>query len=92
VKLLYDIYHMQIMEGDIIRTIQENIKLHLVIFTLAAFLAVMNSMAHRNSIGARSRRPLPILKFDGFFAHEFVPAFQNADQVAGRLRSNCCDV
>ncbi len=23
-KLLYDIYHMQIMEGDIIRTIQEN--------------------------------------------------------------------
>ena len=26
VKLLYDIYHMQIMEGDIIRTIRENVK------------------------------------------------------------------
>jgi hydroxypyruvate isomerase len=26
VKLLYDIYHMQIMEGDIIRTIKENVK------------------------------------------------------------------
>ena len=26
VKLLYDIYHMQIMEGDIIRTIRQNIK------------------------------------------------------------------
>jgi hydroxypyruvate isomerase len=26
VKLLYDIYHMQIMEGDIIRTIQQNIQ------------------------------------------------------------------
>ena len=26
VKLLYDIYHMAIMEGDIIRTIGENIK------------------------------------------------------------------
>jgi hydroxypyruvate isomerase len=26
VKLLYDIYHMQIMEGDIIRTITENIQ------------------------------------------------------------------
>jgi hydroxypyruvate isomerase len=25
-KLLYDIYHMQIMEGDVIRTIRENIK------------------------------------------------------------------
>ena len=26
VKMLYDIYHMQIMEGDLIRTIRENIK------------------------------------------------------------------
>ena len=26
VKLLYDIYHMQIMEGDIIRTLRENIR------------------------------------------------------------------
>lgn len=26
VKLLYDIYHMQIMEGDVIRTIQKNIR------------------------------------------------------------------
>ena len=26
VKLLYDIYHMQIMEGDLIRTIRENIR------------------------------------------------------------------
>ncbi len=26
VKLLFDIYHMQIMEGDVIRTIRENIK------------------------------------------------------------------
>ena len=25
-KLLYDIYHMQIMEGDIIRTIRDNIQ------------------------------------------------------------------
>jgi hydroxypyruvate isomerase len=26
VKLLYDIYHMQIMEGDIIRTIRANVE------------------------------------------------------------------
>lgn len=26
VKLLYDIYHMQIMEGDVIRTIRENVR------------------------------------------------------------------
>ena len=28
VKLLYDIYHMQIMEGDVIRTIRDNFRLH----------------------------------------------------------------
>jgi len=26
VKLLYDIYHMQIMEGDVIRTVRQNIQ------------------------------------------------------------------
>ena len=26
VKLLYDIYHMQIMDGDIVRTIRDNIQ------------------------------------------------------------------
>jgi len=26
VKFLYDIYHMQIMEGDVIRTIRDNIR------------------------------------------------------------------
>jgi hydroxypyruvate isomerase len=26
IKLLYDIYHMQIMEGDVIHTIKDNIK------------------------------------------------------------------
>ncbi len=26
VKLLYDIYHMQIMEGDIVRTVRQNIQ------------------------------------------------------------------
>ena len=25
-KLLYDIYHMQIMEGDVIRTIRDNLQ------------------------------------------------------------------
>jgi hydroxypyruvate isomerase len=28
VKLLYDAYHMQIMEGDLIRTIRDNISVH----------------------------------------------------------------
>ena len=50
VKLLYDIYHMQIMEGDLIRTIQKNI--HGSDTSIpAASRAGMNSMARRKYSG-----------------------------------------
>jgi hydroxypyruvate isomerase len=73
VKLLYDIYHMQIMEGDIIHTIRDNI----------AFIG------HFHTGGVPGRHELDEtqelqwrtiamaiadLNFQGFFAHEFVPA------------------
>jgi hydroxypyruvate isomerase len=72
VKLLYDIYHMQIMEGDVIRTIRENIA----------------SIAHFHTGGVPGRHELDDtqelqwrtvakaiadLNFQGFMAHEFVP-------------------
>lgn len=72
-KLLYDIYHMQIMEGDIIRSIQKN----------------HQYFGHYHTGGNPGRHELndqqelfypPIAKaiaetgFDGFFAHEFIPA------------------
>jgi len=72
VKLLYDIYHMQIMEGDIIRTIRENI----------------NYIAHFHTGGVPGRHELDNtqelqwrtianaiadLNFQGYMAHEFVP-------------------
>ena len=72
VKLLYDIYHMQIMEGDIIRTIRENNEL----------------FAHYHTGGNPGRQDLdetqelyypPIMKaikdsgYDGYVGHEFVP-------------------
>jgi hydroxypyruvate isomerase len=72
VKLLYDIYHMQIMEGDVIRTIRENIQY----------------IAHFHTGGVPGRHELDDtqelqwrtvakaiadLNFQGFFAHEFVP-------------------
>jgi hydroxypyruvate isomerase len=72
VKLLYDIYHMQIMEGDVIRTIRENIQY----------------IAHFHTGGVPGRHELdgtqelnyrPVaqaiadLGFAGFMAHEFVP-------------------
>ncbi len=73
VKLLYDIYHMQIMEGDIIHTIRDNIQF----------------IAHFHTGGVPGRHELDDtqelqwrtvakaiadLNFQGYFAHEFVPA------------------
>jgi hydroxypyruvate isomerase len=72
VKLLYDIYHMQIMEGDVIRTIRDH----------------QQWIAHYHTAGVPGRHELddaqelnyPAIAraiaetgFAGFFAHEFVP-------------------
>jgi hydroxypyruvate isomerase len=72
VKLLYDIYHMQIMEGDLIRTIQQNIQWlghfhtggvpgrHELDNTQEVHWdAVMRGIAEKN--------------YTGYVAHEFVP-------------------
>jgi hydroxypyruvate isomerase len=72
VKLLYDIYHMQIMEGDVIRTIRDN---HAII-------------GHYHTGGVPGRHELDDTQelnwaavaraivdsgFTGYLAHEFVP-------------------
>ncbi len=72
VRLLYDIYHMQIMEGDIIRTIREN----------------HEWIAHYHTGGVPGRHELDESQelnwrtvaaaiadtgFKGYLAHEFVP-------------------
>jgi hydroxypyruvate isomerase len=72
VKLLYDIYHMQIMEGDIIRTIRDT----------------REAIAHFHTGGVPGRHELDGTQelnwhaiaaaiadtgFQGFVAHEFVP-------------------
>jgi hydroxypyruvate isomerase len=76
VKLLYDIYHMQIMEGDVIRTIRDNIQY----------------IAHFHTGGVPGRHEIddnqelnygPVAKaivelgFHGYMAHEFVPALKD---------------
>lgn len=72
IKLLYDIYHMQIMEGDVIRTIQEHICW----------------IGHFHTAGNPGRQDLDETQelnygaicqairetgYDGFLAHEFRP-------------------
>ncbi|QNI36560.1 TIM barrel protein [Edaphobacter albus] len=72
VKLLYDIYHMQIMEGDLIATIRENIDV------LGHFHT--GGVPGRNEIDDTQEiyypalmKALVDLKFSGYVAHEFVP-------------------
>jgi len=73
-KLLYDIYHMQIMEGDVIRTIREN----------AAYIAHYHTAGNpgRNEFEPQDEQELtypPIMRaikstgFRGFVGQEFLP-------------------
>lgn len=72
VKVLYDVYHMQIMEGDLIRTIG----------------AAHEHIGHYHTAGNPGRHDLddrqeiqyaPVFRairdtgFDGYVAHEFIP-------------------
>ena len=72
VKLLYDIYHMQIMEGDVIRTIRDNIA-HIAHFHTGG-------VPGRHELDAKQElnwRAIAIAiadtGFAGFVAHEFMP-------------------
>jgi hydroxypyruvate isomerase len=72
VKLLYDIYHMQIMEGDVIRTIRTHAA-HIHHFHTAGVPGrhELDDAQELNYVGiARAIADLP---FDGWFAHEFIP-------------------
>ncbi len=73
VKLLYDIYHMQIMEGDIIRTIRDNIQ-HIGHFHTGGNPG-RNEIGETQELNYRAiAQAVADLKFTGFFVHEFVPA------------------
>jgi len=73
VKLLYDIYHMQIMEGDLISTIQQNIP------WLAHFHT--GGVPGRHELDGTQEvqwdgvmRGIAATNYQGYVAHEFVPS------------------
>ncbi len=71
-KLLYDIYHMQIMEGDVIRTIRDNYEY------LAHFHTGGNPGRHELDKSQELNykaisMAIADLGFKGYFAHEFIP-------------------
>jgi len=72
VKLLYDIYHMQIMEGDVIRTIRDNIQ------WIGHFHT--GGVPGRHEIDASQElnyhavaQAIADLGYTGYVAHEFMP-------------------
>lgn len=89
-KLLYDIYHMQIMEGDVIRTIRDN----------------HQYMGHYHTGGVPGRNEIDetqelyypaIIKaivdtgYDGYIGQEFIPTWDN-ELDALREAVEICDV
>ncbi len=88
VRLLYDIYHMQIMEGDVIRTIREHV----------------GWIGHFHTAGVPGRRDLDETQelnytaicqaiaeahFEGYLAHEFKPKGDPVDAL--RAAFAICD-
>jgi hydroxypyruvate isomerase len=89
VKLLYDIYHMQIMEGDVIRTIKDNIQ------WIAHFHT--GGVPGRHEIDNSQELYYPTIMraiaetgFTGYVAHEFVPAREPLKSL--REAAVLCDV
>jgi hydroxypyruvate isomerase len=72
IKLLYDVYHMQIMEGDVIRTIQNN-------YAQIAHYHTAGNPDRNNLDDTQELNYVAIAKaisstgFAGFIGHEFVP-------------------
>src|SRR5882672_6135170 len=72
VKLLYDIYHMQIMEGDVIRTIREHAS-HIGHFHTGG-VPGRHELDDTQELNYRAiARAIADTGFTGYVAHEFVP-------------------
>ena len=89
VKLLYDIYHMQIMEGDIIRTVRDA-REHIAHFHTGG-VPGRHELDDTQEIQWRSvATAIADMGFNGYFAHEFIPT---RDPLAGlREAVALCDV
>jgi hydroxypyruvate isomerase len=88
-KLLYDIYHMQIMEGDVIRTMRDN----------KQYIGHLHTGGNpgRNEIDDTQElnykaiaKAVVEMGFDGYFAHEFIPKRDPLKSLAEAVE--LCDV
>ena len=88
-KLLYDIYHMQIMEGDVIATIQENID-HIAHFHTGG-VPGRNEIDETQELNYRRiAQAIVDTGFSGFLAQEFIPKRDPVESL--RQAALICDV
>lgn len=89
-KLLYDIYHMQIMEGDVIRSITDNLK-YIAHFHTAGVPGRHEIDESQELYYPAIMRAIAGAGFQGFVAQEFIPA---SDDPLRSLRKSIdiCDV
>jgi hydroxypyruvate isomerase len=89
VQLLYDIYHMQIMEGDVIRTIRNNIA-HIGHFHTGG-VPGRNEIDDGQELNYRAVcTAIADAGFTGYLAHEFIPKRDPLTSLAEAVR--ICDV
>ena len=85
VKLLYDIYHMQIMEGDLIRTITENIK-HIGHFHTAGNPGRSDPDETQEINYPAISHAISETDYDGYVGHEFKPKGNPLDALVTTFR------
>lgn len=89
VKILYDIYHAQVMEGDIIRTIRDNFE-HIAHFHTAGNPG-RNEFDDTQEMNYRGiARAIADLNFTGWLVHEYAPLKDALTSLDEALR--ICDV
>jgi hydroxypyruvate isomerase len=89
VKLLYDIYHAQIMEGDVIRTIRDHIA-HIGHFHTGGVPGRQDIDDTQELNYPAICRAILATGFDGFVAHEYVPKQDPIGTLARAVK--LCDV
>lgn len=72
VKLLYDVYHMQIMEGDVIRTVRDNWE-HIAHYHTGGVPGRHELDETQELQWATIARAIVAKGYEGYYAHEFIP-------------------
>ena len=89
VKLLYDIYHMQIMEGDLIHTIKENIQ-HIGHFHTAGNPGRHDLDQEQEINYPPICRAISEVNYEGYIGQEFIPTRDKVASLAQGVK--ICDV